>query len=179
MSRGVLPQPESSSSANATRLVYVDRFAVRNRPVHERRHPHRDADATVAGRVGRDGRVAVDRIATGEVQRVVEGPERTGVEPDDLAVDREPPYRRERARYPCGGDRNDQGDSGSSDDVKHLQTLVHLDVPRGLREPWDRHAGTRERAPEASIDDAGAREAVHLLKGVDRVEHATVEGPGG
>src|SRR6476660_3101925 len=75
-SRGVLPQPASKTSASA--LVHVNSFAVRNRLVEERRDPHRDPHAAVAGGVRRDGRVAVDGIATCEVQRVVEGPEWTG-----------------------------------------------------------------------------------------------------
>src|SRR2546421_10218732 len=78
--RGWLPQPARSSAS--AKLIDVHRRAVRVRPVELGGDPHRDTDAAVTGRVRRDGRVAVDRIATGEVHRVVEGPERAGVESD-------------------------------------------------------------------------------------------------
>src|SRR5213078_2575744 len=36
-----------------------------------------------------------------------------------------------------------------------------------------------ESAPEAAVDDAGARQAVNLLKRVDRIAHPAVEGRSG
>src|SRR5262245_23742572 len=95
------PQPASRSSAT---LVHVHRLAVRSRRVEVRCDPHGDAHVTVTCRVRRDGRVAVNRIGTREVHRVVEGLERTGVEADDLAVDREAPDGRVLARETGGRD---------------------------------------------------------------------------
>src|SRR3954463_14437855 len=89
------PHPASKSSAA---LVHVHRLAVRIRREQVRRDPHRNADAAVTRGIRRDRRIAMNRIATREVHRVVEGPERTGVEARDLAVDREAADRREFPR---------------------------------------------------------------------------------
>ena len=45
----------------------------------------------------------------------------------------------------------------------------------------NRGLGTRglESARQKRVHDAGAREAVHLLEGKDRVEHAAVKRPAG
>src|SRR5438046_8594558 len=103
--RFAAPQPASNSTAT---LIHVHRLAVRIRRVEVRRDPHRDTDAPVACRVGRNGWVAVNCIAAREVHRVVEGPEGTGVESDDLAVDGEAADGRELAREPGRRDGNDQ-----------------------------------------------------------------------
>ena len=56
--------------------------------------------------------------------------------------------------------------------------LVDLDVAPGLRVSRHRSAGLAEPAPERRVDDAGAREVLHLLERVDRVEEPRVEGCG-
>src|SRR5204862_480846 len=60
--------------------VHVDRLAVWVRGGQRRRDPHRHADAAVTGRVRRYRRVAVDRVAAGEVHRVEQRAERARVE---------------------------------------------------------------------------------------------------
>lgn len=70
--RDALPQP---TRVRSTRLVHVDRLTVRRRRIEQRRDPHGDADTTMTCRIGRNKGIAVDRIGTGEVHRVVKGPE--------------------------------------------------------------------------------------------------------
>src|SRR5438093_6128623 len=92
-----LPPPQPVTPRSTATLIHVHRLAVRIRREEPRRDPHRNANTAMARRVRRNGGVAVDCIATGEVHRVVEGSERAGVEADHLAVDGEAPDRRVRA----------------------------------------------------------------------------------
>jgi hypothetical protein len=69
----------------------------------------------------------------------------------------------------AGRDREDQRDLTVSDEEEHLQLLAHLDVEAGAGVAGDRHVRDFERAPEASVGRAGARQPVELLEGDDRV----------
>src|SRR5437870_11672141 len=68
----IAPTSRTSTAAPANRalvLVDVDRLAVGLGDVETLDHEVRDPDAAVRGGVGRHGRVAVDRVAAGEVHR--------------------------------------------------------------------------------------------------------------
>src|SRR6266540_4436595 len=171
--------PQAASDTTRTTLVHVDRLAVRDRGVEVRRDPHRDANAAMTCRVRRNGRIAVDRIATGEVHRVVEGAERTGVEADDFAVDREPPDRRVRPAEARSRDRDDQDDTSRAHDVQDLPALVDLQMVARTGITGNRATGICKDAPEADVDHAGSRKALNLLERLDGVQHPTVERPSG
>src|SRR5947207_12915155 len=114
-------RPEDKAETDS---VHVDRLDVWVRGGQRRRDPHRHADAAVTGRVRRYRRVAVDRVAAGEVHRVEQRAERARVEAVHLAVDGETPDRREAAGEAGGGDGNARCDTTASDDVQDLERLV-------------------------------------------------------
>src|SRR2546430_17236483 len=80
------PPPQPVIPRSRAMLIHVHRLAVRICREESCRDPHRNANAAMARRVRWDGGVAGDWIATREVHRVVEGPERAGVEAADLGV---------------------------------------------------------------------------------------------
>ena len=90
-----------------------------------RRQPHRHAHAAVRGRIGRHGRVAVDREAAQEVLRVVEHP----VEAGDGSVD--VPGAEWRVPRRPGRDVDDADDEPAADVEQELAALRDLDVEPG------------------------------------------------
>ena len=125
--------------------------------------PQRHAHAAVARGIRGHAVVAVDREGADEEGREVH---LLGVEARHLAVDAPMPERRVAGL--AGRALHDQRDLAVADEEQHLPALTHLDVGAGVARLRD--ARGLQLDPEARVHEAGARQAVQLLEGEDRVE---------